>query len=430
MGLDTTTFANLLKTQFAGPAKSVFEEGATSFNRVLKGNKKLWKGGNISIPVRTKRNWGGGASADGRTLPTASYNQSQLYSVDPKVYYWPVQVSIPAVLRSQGGKGAAYVEAAADEMEHALEMLNKRLNQNFWWGEKGYIGKTTGAASGDTLTLYAPGVAPGTNAIGQGYNNGVRFLFGGEGQQVDAIDSNGTTIHNAGLTVLSVNRTTNVVTFTTTPSASIAAGDFLAFKSGLTTSDSWGAESIEGIMPAIDDGTFRTTYHGLSRSTYPILNSVVLTSTSLRDLTEPMLEDLLKSIMVNCGEMPSGSSHEFTISPSLHSAFVATQMPLKRYAGKQLSAGYSGIDYNGIKFWVDPDHPFETLFCFDWSDIELHAIDGPDWADEDGLPPLIRTGTTDEMRGYLRYYAEQALLAPARAGSLRYLNDTPYVLRG
>jgi hypothetical protein len=123
----------------------------------------------------------------------------------------------------------------------------------------------------------------------------------------------------------------------------------------------------EGMLAGIDDGTYVSTYHNISRTTYPIMKSYVVTGVgplSLDALQQPL--DAL-SIQVGKGVDFLACEH------AVRRAYLALLEPDRRYTGADLSSPDGGtsaakkptkktITYGDIPFMVDRDAPYGMLF--------------------------------------------------------------------
>jgi hypothetical protein len=435
MASTLSTIGNLLKTQYLPGLVDVFQEEKGVLGQVQK-RKKPAKGGNSVKLVRSGRNKGIGFRGDGVTLPSAGQSAWLQHTIGPKAFYGRIQVSGLAMSRTDGGSAKAFLKAFVDESKHTMSFMKKQANIALWGNEEGYLGQVASVTSTE-LVLDGPGIA-GQFAHAN-FNAGTRhFAWAGE-TAIDVIDSNGTTILRAGGSITAINHSTNTLTvdFDPTASTAVADGDFVVLATGLTTSDTYGSSdeglSFEGIASAVSDGAglpgSRVTYHGLSRTTYPQLSAVCLKNTSAqRDLTEALMEDAVKSVYLNSGVDPMSGEYEFRMSLGMHSNFVASQLPVKRFQSTNLKAGHSAIDFNGIKVVADVDCPYETVYLLNWDNFEFLEVDPLRWLDDDGQV-LLRVANQDAYEARLRWFGELFGTNVHSMAVIQNLNDSAYVLR-
>lgn len=429
-GSTLSTVDKLLKSQYIDLMVDTFQEDTGILKEIVK-RKINGKGGDTEFPVRLGRNKGIGFRGDGDTLPSAGNSTWQRHVVGPKALYGRIQVSGLAMARTDGGSAKAFLKTFVDESKHSLKFMKKQANIALWGNEEGYLGQVASVTS-STLVLDAPGVAgQSTHA---NFNAGTRhFAWAGEAD-IDVVDSDGSTILRAGGAITAINHSTNTLTvdFDPTAATAVADGDFVVLKSGKTTSDTWESDAFEGVYSAINDGTglpgSRVTYHGLSRTTYPQLRANVLENTSAnRDLTEGLLEDLVKKVAMKSGVDVMNGKYELRMSLGQHSALLASQIPVKRFQTGNLKAGYSKLDFNGIPCVPDVDAPWECVFLINWDKFKFIETDGLRWLDDDGRV-LLRVANSDAYEARLRWYGELIGYDVHEMGVLRNLNETAVTL--
>lgn len=431
MAADLTVVAGLLKTRFEGVVQDMFQELDGDFKK-LEARKKDTRGGNVKFPVRVARNWRGyGAAADGSTIPTAGNQDWKQFEVDPKIFYHTIKVSGPAIAKTKGGPSVGtYLEAILSETKYGLMDFRKIMNWQVHGSEEGYIAKISAASdAADTVTVDLSSTA---QAIGPG-QFGTDRLFGGEGMYVDIIDSDGDTVHLAGQLVGSVNRSTGVVALPSganPETANVADGDFIALHApGVTTSSTWGEPEMEGLLSAIDDGTVRTSYHGLSRSTYPVLKANTVdagTSSAYADLSEDVMQQLLNAVVKNGGVTREElkSKYEWCMSLGMEAEYLALQLPGRRYSGPAFDGGVEEeMTYGGVPIRPSVDARAGQIYLLNWDNAELYEQQPIKWVDEDGNM-LHRVHGTDQFEAVIRYLAETVWYNQHKMGTIRYLNET------
>lgn len=428
MAQSLTTIDKLLKDQYLPGIVDSFQEEDKLLKEFLK-RKKTAKGGDTEILVRLGRNNGIGFRDDGDTLPAAGNSSWDRMVVDPKLAYAHIQVSGPAMARTDGGSAKAFLKALVDEMKHTAAHFKKRMNIALWGQEEGYLGQVASVTS-STIVLDGPGV--GGSHAHAAFNAGTRHFAWAGDILFDVLDANDSyKVLKAGVGTTAINHSTNTLTVDIDPTSgtSVADGDRLILSTGLSAATAQPSYDFEGVSSFVDDGTRRGTIHGLSRTTYPELKAIVLKSTSSqRDLTESLLEDLCQSVYLNSGMEPSGKGYQLRCSQGIYSKFVATQLPIKRFQSTKLKSGHSYIDFNGIPVVPDVDAPYESMWLLNMDKFGFLEVDGMRWLDIDGKV-LNRVTDKDAYEARWRWFGEAYCTDFKCQGVIENLNDTVYSLR-
>lgn len=437
MAADLSSAANILKTRFEGTVVDLFESFDGDYKKV-EARKKDTRGGDVEFPIRTSRNWRGiGSQADGSAINTAGNQGWQKYIVDPKLTTQVVKIDGAAHDRTRGGPSVGtYLELLLSEMKHGLEDLRKTLNWQVHGSEEGYLAKIASVDDGnDTVTVD---LSTAAQAIGVG-QFGTDRLFGGQGMYVDIVDSNGTTVHAADLLISSVTRSSGLVQLPASTNLSgVADGDFIALHSpGVTAgANQWDTSNrdMEGMLSGIDNGDIRTSYHGVSRSTYPVTQANVVeagTSSAFADLAESHLQSLVQACLKN-GQLTREelkSSFEFCLSYGMESEYLALQLPGRRYSGPMFNGGSEEeMTYAGIPLRPSPDARAGQISLINWDYVELYEQAGIGWVDYDGNI-LHRVHGTYQFELMMRLMAEMVWSNQNKMGVIRYLNEDPVEFR-
>lgn len=427
MPATVTTIANLLKTQYIDAMGEVFEELDGAFKEALK-HKVPGEGGATEIPVRVKRNWGQGARGDRARLPEAGQNEWAKYSVSPKWNYQRIEVTGQAMDRSKGGKKKAFLEVFGAESEEGLKAFRKMLNRQTWGSEEGALAVVHSFA-GTTVTLKTLSTGYGTSRPGHYY--GTNFIFGGEGQKVAFLDaSDSYKVIGTGIEVSSVNHSAGTFVLASAPATDPAVDDLVILNPDVANGTAAIRYEMEGILPAIDNNTVtahgsRATaneYHGLSRSTYSLISSNRVTNSgTLRPFDESLIETLFNKIRRRGGNPLKGG--KLYCSLGVHSEFVESQIPLKRFQSKKLAAGYSSLDYSGVDIEPDTDCPPGCMYFLNWDHLKLVVTKDLGWRDFDGKV-LARVSDLDSYEARLVFAANAAWVNVHELGVIDDIQET------
>jgi hypothetical protein len=240
-----------------------------------------WQGRQKIVPVKVGRNWSIGSIPTKGALPPSGRSSWVDFKIPMRNVYGRVGFEEWVILQSRNGKGA-WANVVDQEMEGMVDDMAFRRNVIAWLAGTGILALVNGAhAATTTLTVKAPGNVAGTtmpNRYLQGDSNSGMFV---------AILDSATQAVKATGTITASNANGNDVTLDTAITA--ADGDFVVMAQS-AAGNSYNAEP-EGILAGIDDGTYVSTYHNVSRTTFPIMKSYVTTGVgplSLDAIQQPL----------------------------------------------------------------------------------------------------------------------------------------------
>jgi hypothetical protein len=155
-----------------------------------------------------------------------------------------------------------------------------------------------------------------------------------------------------------------------------------------TTQNSFNIEP-EGMLAGIDDGTFVGTYHDLSRTTYPILQSFI--ATAVGALSLDAIQQPIDAVSIKVGK----SIDFFAAEHAVRRAYLALLESDRRYTGANLMAPDGGtkaakkptgrnITYGDIPLVVDGDAPYRMLFGVNKASWTRYVESEGEWANQEG----------------------------------------------
>lgn len=367
-----------------------------------------WQGRRKIVPVKVGRNYAIGSIGSRGALPQAGRSSYVDFQIPMRDVYGRVGFEEWVIKQSRNKKGA-YAEVIDAEMTGMVDDLAFRRNVMGWLAGTGIMALVSGAHSATTtLTLKAPGNVSGTSMPN-------RYLQGDatSGMFLAILDSS-TQAVKATATITACNASGADVTLDTAITA--ADGDYVVIAQ-TPVQNSYGKEP-EGMLSGIDDGTYVSTYHGVSRTTYPIMKSYVLTGVgplSLDAMQQPI--DAV-SIKVGRGTKLLGMEH------AVRRAYVNLLEPDRRYTGADLSRPDGGtvsakkptgrsITYGDIPFLVDRDAPFGMIFGIDTDSWVRYAETDGEWAQDEGSV-LKWVNGFDEYTAFYRIFENYHCHYPAR----------------
>ena len=257
-------------------------------------------------------------------------------------------------------------------------------------------------STGTTLTVDGPG----TN-----------YLF--DGMLIDIVDQTTGVLEDEDVVVSTVDSATQV-----TVSAALDSGIednsrvYMANSAdgaGILPSDSYEMMGLKGI---VDDATYVTTLHNLSRSSYAWWKCSTYTnddnSGTLRDLDLDLIQEAVSAVEKNGGTVKLILSNH-----DLRDAYAAELTADKRFVNTlSLDGGWKALEYSGIPWVADADCPPNTIFFVDPEHLFLMQMSDWDWMDQDGAV-LSRVSGSDAYEAVLFWYADLATDRPRGHSFLR-----------
>ena len=262
---------------------------------------------------------------------------------------------------------------------------------------------------------------PGTQVTLTLDNPGTRWLS--EGMKVDIIaPATGDIIANSSNLTLSTISSATACKLSAAADGATSDNDWV-IRSGaralaggsLANNPSYEMMGLKGI---IDDGSYVTTLHNITRSTAPYWNCSVNSTDSnggtLRDITLDLIQASLTSVEVN-----GGKTNLIISDHALRDAYAALVVADKRFVNTmKLDGGHTGLDINGIAWVADGDCPANTVFFVDTDHLQIMQMSDWSWMDRDGAV-LSRVSGEDSYEAVLYWYADLTTDKPKAHAFLR-----------
>lgn len=316
------------------------------------------------------------------------------------------------------GKDAQSTTLGRAELKQQMKDLLLDVNQ----GIQRYA--ITGHATGALGIVKDAVVASTTVYLDEPYF--VRALMVGDVIDIYTLDSGGAATETSK-TITAVNN--DLRTITLDAAVTCDAGEYI-YRTG-----TYGV-TLNGYQGGIDDGTWQTTIHGLSRTTYPLLKAQVkdITSGGLpSDLTENDIIVLLQK-MRDIGGIPT----KCVSGDGFAQAYLGITNPDRRYnvaSGKThgYRLGYKESDLqimtpsNGeIPFKADPNCDARTAYFFSPENMRILRARKMGWMQNTGnmlLPVPISGGYSTDHIAMICGQHNLVFLEPWRTGVLRGFKD-------
>lgn len=377
-------------------------------------------GRRVVYPAHISRNEGVGSVGEGANIPDAG-NQGYADWVIPFKYtYGRIQLTAQVIKQSLKDKGA-FKRALSSEIEGLVRDFRRDRNRSLcYWGD-GILARVNGAHTAPTTVecKLPGGVALAQSGLTSATRAANKFLR--SNMIVGFVSGAGAFIESESISSVASDMTD--ITLAAALSNNLSDGDFIVRASKTSSSaiaDTGYQREVMGILGMVDDGTFVTTYHGLSRDTYPILESYVSA------LGAPLDLDSIQLLVDSVYEKGDGEINCFISSLIVRRAYLGLLETYRRYVNdgaKSPDGGFKGmalskdITYGDTKWKVERDFPFGILVGVDTEGMKRFVVTEGEWADDDGSV-LMRTTDKDVYEGRYRQFDNFHHEAPNRCGRL------------
>jgi len=403
MSQNLTNFDEALKIDYL-PAVREQLNHATALLDKLDRDEENVEGKRWQLTAHYQRNSGVGAGSE-TSLPTAGEQKYKNPYDNVKYNRGRIQVSGPVMKAAKSDKGAI-IRALDSEIKGVTRDLKKEINYQLYNDGTAARAIVNGDPStGTTLTLDGPG----TN-------------YFHDGMKIDIVDpSSGVPCTASTDLVVSTVDSTTALTMAVALNADVADDDVVVRAN--STDDVGTSYEMVGLKGIVDDNTYVTTLHNLSRDDYAwwycSTHANDDNSGTNRDMTLDLIQASITAVEKNGGEVKMIISDH-----SLRDTYVALVIADKRFVNTlKLDGGWSAIEYSSgnsgaIPWLADVDCPPNTVFFIDTAHLRLMQMSDWDWMDEDGAV-LSRVSGEDAYEAVLFWYSELATDRPRGHSFLR-----------
>jgi len=310
-------------------------------------------------------NGGIGAGSEAGNLPSANGNTYAQFKTSLKNLYGRIQITDKAIRASQNSAGA-FVDLLNAEMEGLLTASKFNLGRMLYGDGTGVVG-VIASVSGNTATL-----------------NSVKNIM--EGMVVDIY--NDTSIAQASVRVISVDRANKIVTFATSISAD--AG-YKLYVQGSKDNE------ITGLGAIFGDGA---TLYGLNRASNGWLKPYI--SSNSQEISDDILQTAIDFLEEN-----SGSNIDLiSCGSGVKRAYIQYLNVYRRAVDVVDLDGFKAISCNGVPMVSDRFVEDDTLYMLDSSKFTLHQLCDWTWIEGDGGTVLHQDAGTPTYSATLVKYAD------------------------
>lgn len=417
MGVTTASLGDFLVEKAAPTIKSQLQDEVPLLKRFQNVADEVdFSGREAQQRVIVNRNRGGYATAEGGRPPEAGNMKYEMFRIPMRYSHYQVQYTKQAEVSSRGG-----VSMLRSEMKGMMDAMKR--NESFYImgdgrGVRALINGDPG--TGTTVTLDSPGGFAGAN-------HGNRFL--NEGDYIAAIDPTTGTLRAGGTRQITArNAAGTTVTVSAAINAAWADNDYIVKAYGsdasLTIGNTDWLHPFMGVMGMVDNGTYVNLYHGLSRTTFPILQSTRIGSVGA------LSADVIQRAIDVARMVGGGKTDEIWCHPNTRRAYLTIMEQDRRYtadaltnpnAGTQAANGYGtddGLRFGRIPLYTDGDFPYDTMLGWDTSECQaVQQIEG-EWANETGAIWRAVSNQVDTWEATWRSYKNYVYAQPNKAWRL------------
>lgn len=400
MAQDLTYFDAALKIDYLPVVRTQLNNSSILLTKVQR-NERDVSGKRWQMVAHYYRNSGVGSGSE-TALPTAGLQKYENPYGQVRFTRGRVTVSGPVMKASRDDKGAI-VRALESEINGVVNDLKQEVNYQFFNDGTSLRCLVNGDPStGTTLTVDTPGS---------------QYLS--DGIVVDILDQTTGALEDEDVTLSTINSSTSCTASAALDTAIEDNSRVVRANStdgaGILPSDSYEMMGLKGI---VDDATYVTTLHNLSRSTYAWWKC----STHSSDDNSGTLRDIdadLVTASISAVEKNGGAVNLILSNHDLRDAFMAVFEGDKRFVDTTtLDGGFVAMNYKGIGWVADKDCPPNTVFFLDTDHLFVMQMGDWDWMDADGSI-LSRVSGADQYEAAICWYADFVTDRPRSHSFLR-----------
>lgn len=423
-GVTTADVTAILKEVYGSAPADQLNHEVRELAKFEKSDSAEYSGEVFVEALHTGRNYSTKAAAEGGQLPDAGKQAYAELRVPDKYVYGTIEVTgqFMSEVKSKG----AFINGLDREISGLVRDLKVECNRMIWgdgFGVLGLVDDPGGSIVGAGATVI-PVDAPMGIA---GDINGARFIRTGMVIGFHpAAPANNTP--NVVRTVTAIAADGSTVTINTSADNTEAVDNGKITKavsrSG-TLEGSWDLEPM-GIIGLVDDGTFRSTIHGLVRSGTPYNANVF---TGVGDLDEIIFHRAIDT----CDEIAGAEPNWFTCHHSIHREYIKISLGDKRFTGESLmrpDVGVSGggkkheLTFGGQAIEKARYAPYGQFFGIDATQLKRYVNVEGKWVDEDGAILHRGAGNTDSFKATYRKFGNYGSLQVNSSFILKGINAT------
>ena len=423
MAADLTQIATYLKDKFGPSIINQLPDETPIRSSFYADKSQTWAGNEVTYPVKVNRSRAVYAGADGGALPTASNQKHEKVHIPLKFIWGRVQFSGPAIKLSESNE-AAFGRVMSIEMDGLVEDLG--LTCEFFYSHFGVGTRALCNGNPDTgtvLTLDSPGGVAGET-------HGNRFL--NEGDNIVAISPQGVLRAGGTRLINAIAADGTTVTVSAAMDTAWADNDLIVKAYGadasIAISNTEYMHAVMGLLGMVDDGTYVSNFHGISRDSYQIFRSPIISNVGALSL------DAMQRPFDLTSQLGNAKISEMWAHHSTRRAYLKLLEADRRYTGGDLRSPDGGtkavkggdITYGDVPMKTAAYFPYGTITGVDNRHKVRYVNTEWEWIDEDGST-LSRVSNQDAFEASGRLFENAHYERPNAAFRMDSVNATVVV---
>lgn len=429
MAVDLSTFDGILKDYYTDIMVDITNHASPVQDLVSEASDPEWDGtGRQAIWFcNMGLNEGVGTGPEGAILPTPGNADPRQGQISMKSLYAALQLTKHVMTAAEGNK-ASYKNAMRFEFDGTEKNLKREIARMLFGrgdGTLALVNLGAGYALGATsVAVDSPGGYAGSLGGGKFLRKGMLVAF-----------VHPTTFAiQATASVGSVNTAGDTITLSGTGlTGAVVDNSFIVRCNTVnapTALDIARNNEPVGLGGLIDDGTNMATYFGLSRTTFPGLQSLVVSGGSLT-------HDFLQRTFDTTWQKSDGTAVDALIMESgVKRAYLAIAEGQRRWIGEDLGsmdigtkaiARKGNLEVGGIPLIDDRNAPYSTIFGVVKANLKKFTRIQGEWADESGAifkQVTTSRGMVDAFQAYYRQFFNWFYVDPKSSFRIDSISST------
>lgn len=419
MSVTTASLGDFLIEKVAPTIKTQLNNEVALLKRFDEADDVTWAGREAVQRIQVNRNRAIYATAEGGRPPEGGNIQYESFRIPMRYTHANVRFTKQSELASKGQPGPSSLKQELKGMMDSLKRQHSFYIMGDGRGVRALINGDPG--TGVTLTLDSPGGFAGAN-------HGNRFL--NEGDYIVAIDPATGSLRAGGTRyVTGMNAAGTTCTVSAAIDTAWADNDIICKAYGSNASidirDTDWQHPHMGIMGMIDNGTYINQYFGLSRATFPILQSTRFASVGM------LSADIMQRAIDVTSQRGGGKTNEIWCQHDTRRAYLTIMEQDRRYTGSDLMrpnagtvAAKGGYDSGNLKFGpditihTDGDFPYNTMIGLDTSECQKYTMLDGEWANDTGNIWTEVQNEVDTYKATWRSYVNYGYFQPNKSWRL------------
>ena len=376
--------------------KEVFEEGVAEgvnnknpLRDIIKTEKVPFKGLEVVKLAHTSRNISPMFVGEDSAFADAGQQGYTRLTIDQKKLMSPLRLTWEVMQDSTSSEGA-FISARKSEMQYLIDDMARRDEYALSSDGRGVLALVDESPSGTTLDVDAPGGITNDNF-------GNRFLS--SGMFIGAINPATGSLRSSIRKVTDTPAAGSTIVVDAATYTGWANSDYIvqvANSSVTDVLDTSYEHAWMGLMGLVDDGTYRATYFGVTRSAVPAYSSYVTASTGA------LSTDLIQRVSDVVDQKLGGKVSMILCHHSIRRLVVQLTDADRRYMGASLSRPDPGtvafkqgdVPFGDVPVRAVRDFPLDVMMFLDLQNagFKEYVSEPGKWVDEDGSV-LVRVGS-------------------------------------